>query len=382
MQIAQPQQNLQFKVVRELPNTNQFVAYIGAIGELDGHRCLMDWKTTSSRYPEAPAELLSLDPQLICYSWMTGISEVALVVFVRKNQPEIQYLKTSISQEQRVEFCQLIETTICKIESAQFPSHSGIRFPQNGCVSCSHLGLCLHNQELIDSTLIRIPGAYDLAWLDELIFAACQHNFAQSSFDYGKPAEFSGTLALQPFPILAIDDHASPTKKAEPPYLLVAPGKFGADSLVAGKEGKHVRLRGTLSHRAEGQMIELEPGSITETANSQVAARVEKDLGFASLNGEIVDTKCFLGVMKPGEGKLHRDCASRCLSGGIPPALVTTDLDGLQRLVLITAENGKPLPKAEFMTRVGQPVSIRGRVVESQGLYYVHANAADIVPLR
>jgi hypothetical protein len=47
---------------------------------------------------------------------------------------------------------------------------------------------------------------------------------------------------------------------------------------VAGKEGKHVRLRGTLSHRAEGQMVELEPGSIAETANSQVAARVGKDI--------------------------------------------------------------------------------------------------------
>jgi hypothetical protein len=169
IQMSQPEQNLQIKVVRDLPNANQFVSYVDAIGQLDGYRCLMDWKTTSSRYPEGPAELLSLDPQLICYSWMTGIPEVALVVFVRKNQPEIQYLKTSISQEQRAEFGQLIETTICKIESAQFPSHSGIRFPQNGCVSCSQLGLCLRNQELIDSTLIRIPGAYDLAWLDELM---------------------------------------------------------------------------------------------------------------------------------------------------------------------------------------------------------------------
>ncbi len=70
-------------------------------------RYLMDWKTTTSRYPESPAGLLSLDPQLICYSWVTGISDVALVVFVRKHQPEIQYLKTSISEEQRTEFGRL-----------------------------------------------------------------------------------------------------------------------------------------------------------------------------------------------------------------------------------------------------------------------------------
>src|SRR5208283_2720372 len=75
IRIPQPQQNLQLKVVRELPNANQFVAYVDAIGELDGLCCLMDWKTTTSRYPEEPAGLLSLDPQLLCYSWMTGLSE-------------------------------------------------------------------------------------------------------------------------------------------------------------------------------------------------------------------------------------------------------------------------------------------------------------------
>ena len=155
-------------MVRELLPANQFVAYVDAIGELDGLRCLMDWKTTTSRYAEEPSGLLSLDPQLICYSWITGISDVALVVFVRKHQPEIQYLKTSISEEQRMEFGRLLQTTIGQIESAQFPSHSGIRFPQNGCVSCSHLGLCLNNQPLIDANLIRRAGASDLDWLNDL----------------------------------------------------------------------------------------------------------------------------------------------------------------------------------------------------------------------
>jgi hypothetical protein len=166
---SHPRRDLQIKIVRELPNGNEFLSYIDAIGDLDGTRCLMDWKTTSSRYPDSPAGLLSLDPQLICYSWATGISDVALVVFVRKHQPEIQYLKTSISEAQRIEFGRLLETTIGQIQAAQFPSHSGIRFPQNGCVSCPHLGLCLGSQTLIDANLLRTPGANDLAWLDELV---------------------------------------------------------------------------------------------------------------------------------------------------------------------------------------------------------------------
>jgi hypothetical protein len=79
--------------------------------------------------------LLSLDPQLICDSWISGIPEVALVVFARKHVPEIQYLRASISEEQRREFGRLVETTIGQIEAAQFVSHGGIRFPQNGCVA-------------------------------------------------------------------------------------------------------------------------------------------------------------------------------------------------------------------------------------------------------
>jgi hypothetical protein len=61
-----------------------------------------------------------LDPQLVCYSWITGISEVAQVVFVRKRLVEIQYFRTTITDEQRQEFGQLGEDTVRRIEAAQF----------------------------------------------------------------------------------------------------------------------------------------------------------------------------------------------------------------------------------------------------------------------
>ena len=56
---------------------------------------------------------------------MAGISDVALVVFVHKNAPEIQYLKTSIDEQQRREFGQLVETTVNQIEAGQFLPHNG-----------------------------------------------------------------------------------------------------------------------------------------------------------------------------------------------------------------------------------------------------------------
>jgi hypothetical protein len=169
VQIRSPLKNLQIKMLRTLPGGSEFVAYLDALGEVDDHHSVIDWKTTTSRYSTEPGGLLSLDPQLICYSWITGISDVAFVVFVRKHAPEIQYLKASISEEQRREFGRLVETTINQIEAGHFVSHSGIRFPQNGCLTCPHLGLCLDNKELVNINLIRKSGASDLDWLDELV---------------------------------------------------------------------------------------------------------------------------------------------------------------------------------------------------------------------
>jgi len=177
VRVRQPRKNLQVKFTRSLPypkgngngRGNEFVAYIDAIGFLDGSRCLLEWKTTSSRYPEQPEGLLALDPQLVCYSWITGIPDVAQVVFVRKRLVEIQYFRTTITDEQRQEFGQLVEDTVHRIESVQFLPHSGIRFPQNACTTCPYIGLCLGRQDLVDAALLRQPGG-NLGWLDELEF--------------------------------------------------------------------------------------------------------------------------------------------------------------------------------------------------------------------
>jgi PD-(D/E)XK nuclease superfamily len=170
IQVHQPRRNLQIKINRPVVGKNDFVAHIDAIGKLDGTRCLLEWKTSSSRYPEEPEGLLALDPQLVCYSWITGIAEVGQIVFVRKRLVEVQYLRTTISDEQRNEFGHLVEDTIGRIESAQFLPHSGIRFPQNPCSSCPYVGLCLGHQEMVDANLLRRPGADSLGWLDELNF--------------------------------------------------------------------------------------------------------------------------------------------------------------------------------------------------------------------
>src|SRR5512142_2051715 len=165
--VSEPRRDLQVKVMKSVGTGMHFVGYVDAIGELDGSRTIIDWKTSSSCYPARPHGLAALDPQLVCYSWATGIPDVALVVFVRKRLVEIQYLHATISDAQRQEFGRLVDLAVSQIKSGHFPQHSGIRFPQNGCVSCPYLGLCLGREELVRARAVRKPGG-DLDWLDEL----------------------------------------------------------------------------------------------------------------------------------------------------------------------------------------------------------------------
>ena len=169
IRIRQPERHQQVQVRKPIAGSNDFLGYIDAIGEMDGTKSVLEWKTTSARYPEEPAGLTALDPQLVCYSWLTGIDEVAQVVFVRKRLVEVQYLRATITDEQRQEFAALVEDSVRRIESGLFLPHSGIRFPQNPCTSCPFIGLCLDKQDLVETALVRKPGV-DLGLFDELVY--------------------------------------------------------------------------------------------------------------------------------------------------------------------------------------------------------------------
>jgi len=169
VQVPRPLSNHQVQFTRDLGHGNQFVAYIDAIGKLDGTPCVLEWKTAAARYTEEPQGLAALDPQLIAYSWVSGLDEVAEIVFVRKRLVEVQYLRATISEEQRQEFSFLVEDTVRRIESGLFLPHSGIRFPQNPCTSCPFLGLCLNRPDLVEAHLTRKPGV-DRGLFDELAY--------------------------------------------------------------------------------------------------------------------------------------------------------------------------------------------------------------------
>ncbi len=187
--------------------------------------------------------------------------------------------------------------------------------------------------------------------------------FANSVFEYGKPRTFEGVVVTRPFPTLLV---ARPGETGQQdkysPYLLVAPGKHGADDLVASFDGKHVRLQGQLIYRDGGTMVEITPGSITVVDAGPAVQEATRDLGSVTVTGEIVDSKCYLGVMNPGQGKVHRDCAARCLSGGIPPIFVTTD--GREQFLLV-GPDGLALRHDALREFIAEPITIRGELLQN-----------------
>jgi len=97
VQIEDGRRDLQVRLHRPLVGSaRDFMGYVDALGWVDGVHCVIEWKTSTLSYPVSSPRLLELDLQLICYSWMTQKHDVCLVNFVRKKQPEIQYLHARI----------------------------------------------------------------------------------------------------------------------------------------------------------------------------------------------------------------------------------------------------------------------------------------------
>jgi hypothetical protein len=126
-----------------------------------------------------------------------------------------------------------------------------------------------------------------------------------------------------------------------------------------------VHLRGERIYRGADRMIEVQSGSLAITGKGELP--IEIDLGRTELTGELVDSKCYFGVMNPGQGKVHRDCAVRCLSGGIPPALLVRDADGTAMTVLVANW------RRELLAHVAEPVTLHGRLVRSAGRLILYA---------
>src|SRR3989441_604250 len=218
-----------------------------------------------------------------------------------------------------------------------------------------------------------------LALLAPVVLAVSQRMIGVSVFEWGTHKMFSGILQTTPYPHLLVPRPGNADGLSRySTYYLVAPWKFGLDrETIAPLDGKSVTLKGTLIYRGDQTMIETKPEWIQAKENASAPAAVPQAmaLGKQTLIGEIVDSKCFLGVMNPGQLTPHRACAIRCISGGVPPVLLVRQKDGPAIYLLLVSADGKPVNK-QVLDLVAEPLEITGEVERQGELLILRADPA------
>jgi hypothetical protein len=206
------------------------------------------------------------------------------------------------------------------------------------------------------------------------IFALAQRTIGVAVFEWGTLKTFTGTLESQPYPHLLVQRPGQTGGQSA--YYLVAPFKFGLEpKAIAGLTGKAVTFNGTLIYRGNQTMIEARPGSIKAAPPQAIPATASNviNLGRQTLVGEIVDSKCYLGVMNPGGLTPHRGCAVRCISGGIPPILLVRQKTGPPLYFLLVSSEGRPV-NTQVLDMVAEPVQITGDVLRQGELSILRAD--------
>jgi len=200
-----------------------------------------------------------------------------------------------------------------------------------------------------------------------LVYVPSQQSFDNSVFEYGRLTELSGTLVN--YPVYGLKTKIDGLNVTVP---LVGFGKAGVEAvsknLISQLEGEiseyEIKLRGTLIKRNAKTWMELTEGAesiISKTKLPKGTRYIQKTtvIGDQEITGEIVDPKCFFGVMKPGFGKIHRSCAIRCISGGIPPVLAVKEGNEYVDFYFITDQEGNQLNK-QLLQFVGKRVTVKG----------------------
>ncbi|MEM6257599.1 MAG: hypothetical protein AAGI37_04725 [Planctomycetota bacterium] len=194
-------------------------------------------------------------------------------------------------------------------------------------------------------------------------------------WDTSQPIVIKGALRKDPYPVLkTIGQEGIST------YILVEQGKTGVQKRVSQMSEGSCTVTGYLIKRDGRKIIELD-NSITQpiakTNGSLYIWSDSEDLGTHTLRGEIVDPKCYLGVMQPGDGKTHKVCATLCIKGGIPPMLLVRDKQGKTAAYLLTDAEGNAFPESHYQY-IADPIEVTGRVLRDGDLLVFRADLTSI----
>jgi hypothetical protein len=191
-----------------------------------------------------------------------------------------------------------------------------------------------------------------------------------------------GRIAAKPYPLIRVPS-TQPGRPVET-ILLVSEGKHGGGERVAALDGRIARVRGTILERDGRRLLELAENdavtpdmSLSQPAEVRLASPIVVPVGQVTLRGEIIDPKCYSGAMKPGEGKTHKECATLCIAGGIPPMFVTLDDAGRRSYYLLTNPAGEALDD-RILPFVADAVEISGVLEHRDDLQVLRIDPANI----
>jgi hypothetical protein len=217
------------------------------------------------------------------------------------------------------------------------------------------------------------------------LLAVCQKKFGAGNFEFGTLTQVTGVYSSKPLPCLNVaagrDIFGHTTYITVP---LIGYGKFGAEGVMAEIEAaqktplnnKLVTLKGTLLYNNGKVLLQADgnDNSLVNITTSALPAMATHNLGAVTAKGEIIDPKCFFGVMKPGEGKPHKDCAIRCILGGMPPMLRVMDNKGDFTCYIIAGPNGEKI-NSILKDHIASPVEMQGRAVQYNDWVVLYVNA-------
>jgi len=219
------------------------------------------------------------------------------------------------------------------------------------------------------------------------IFALTQNTFKNSSFELGTTTKITGVYHEMPYPMLKVQTSENSYKN----IVLLGFGKSSANPFLKKIKEETPQISG-IRLSIEGNLIYFNGKTLLQITDDQKIT-VDKKAGRGALpslkivaqnmqlEGEIIDPKCYFGVMKPGKGKIHRSCAVRCISGGIPPVLATTDGNNLAEYYLLTDSKGQPIHKS-VLPFVGKPSLVTGTVVQMEDWYQLRIDVSNIKELN
>lgn len=214
-----------------------------------------------------------------------------------------------------------------------------------------------------------------------ILFSFSQNPFKNSTFELSSNTKITGTYHEDPYPMLRVEISKNTFKN----ILLLGFGKSSANpfleklqSEVKDLNNKVLSIEGNLIYYNGKTLLQItDDEKVILVSDTRQNLPIKEMISEMTLQGEIIDPKCYFGVMKPGFGKIHRSCAVRCISGGIPPVLATTDENNISKYYLITDKEGNAIGKG-ILPFIGKPSRLKGIVEQHEDWFILKIDPENI----